>query len=63
MPPALLTRYLDPVLGLFSGVFAYYLYETHPRNTLPQHERLLPLLRWKWRKIHHERHASLNSTQ
>ncbi|KAK0463945.1 uncharacterized protein EV420DRAFT_1116329 [Desarmillaria tabescens] len=32
MPPVLLSRGLDPLLGVFTGVLAYYLYETHPSN-------------------------------
>ncbi|KAE9393028.1 hypothetical protein BT96DRAFT_999829 [Gymnopus androsaceus JB14] len=43
VPPALLSRGLDPVLGTFTGFLAYYLYETHPRNALPQDQRLYEL--------------------
>ncbi|KAG6898361.1 hypothetical protein C0992_009036 [Termitomyces sp. T32_za158] len=58
-PPVLLSRSLDPLLGIFTGVFAYYLHETHPRTALSPEERLSALLRWKWaqhsesRKAHH----------
>ncbi|KAL0581538.1 hypothetical protein V5O48_000467 [Marasmius crinis-equi] len=48
LPPALLSRGLDPVLGVFSGVLAYYLYETHPRTALPHDQTLRELIKWKW---------------
>ncbi|KAF9075214.1 hypothetical protein BDP27DRAFT_1153416, partial [Rhodocollybia butyracea] len=41
-------RSLDPVLGVFTGFLAYYLYETHPRTALPQDQRLLELVQWRW---------------
>ncbi|KAG6874209.1 hypothetical protein C0995_003755 [Termitomyces sp. Mi166 len=47
-PPVLLSRTLDPFLGIFTGFLAYYLYETHPRTALLQGERLSALLQWKW---------------
>ncbi|KAJ8078903.1 hypothetical protein PM082_013187 [Marasmius tenuissimus] len=47
-PPALLSRALDPFLGVFSGVLAYYLYETHPRTALPHDQTLRELIKWKW---------------
>ncbi|KAF9464771.1 hypothetical protein BDZ94DRAFT_1216083 [Collybia nuda] len=47
-PAVLLSRTLDPALGVFTGVFAFYLYETHPRTALPSEERLETLIRWKW---------------
>ncbi|KAJ3869956.1 MAG: hypothetical protein NXY57DRAFT_901679, partial [Lentinula lateritia] len=43
-------RGIDPVLGVFTGFLAYYLYETHPRTSLPQDQRLMELVRWKWSK-------------
>ncbi|ESK94535.1 hypothetical protein Moror_8002 [Moniliophthora roreri MCA 2997] len=46
-PPVLLHRVIDPILGVFTGVLAYYLYETHPRTGLPQDQRLTELLKWK----------------
>ncbi|KAJ7578710.1 hypothetical protein C8J56DRAFT_968875 [Mycena floridula] len=41
---------LDTFLGVFTGVLAYHLYETHPRNMgkFVQGETLSELLRWKW---------------
>ncbi|KAI0068875.1 hypothetical protein BV25DRAFT_1792211 [Artomyces pyxidatus] len=50
MAPVLLSRSLDPVLGLFTGVLAYYLSETNPRTALPPEERLDSLIRWKMEK-------------
>lgn len=42
-----LIRGLDPLLGVFTGVLAYYLYETNPRTAPPPDQRLLPLVQWK----------------
>ncbi|KAE9409641.1 hypothetical protein BT96DRAFT_782903, partial [Gymnopus androsaceus JB14] len=53
-------RGLDPVLGTFTGFLAYYLYETHPRNALPQDQRLYELVRWKWSRWQEERTKKLN---
>ncbi|THH26465.1 hypothetical protein EUX98_g7718 [Antrodiella citrinella] len=50
MSRVLLSKTLDPVLGVFTGVFAYYLYENNPRTAPPQEDRLVELLRWKWAK-------------
>jgi len=44
----LLSRTLDPVLGVFTGVLAYYLHESHPRTAPPEGSRLVDLLRWKF---------------
>ncbi|KAF9053773.1 hypothetical protein BDZ89DRAFT_1125488 [Hymenopellis radicata] len=44
----LLSRGLDPLLGIFTGLLAFRLHEHHPRTGLREEERLLPLLRWKW---------------
>ncbi|KAG6866973.1 hypothetical protein C0991_003889 [Blastosporella zonata] len=46
--PVLLSRGLDPFLGVFTGFFAYYLHETHPRTALAPEDRLSALLQWKW---------------
>ncbi|PFH54290.1 hypothetical protein AMATHDRAFT_135410 [Amanita thiersii Skay4041] len=62
MPPVLLSRSMDTLLGIFSGFLAYYLHETHPRTTLPPEQKLLPLLRWKWSK-YQERSQNLQSLQ
>ncbi|KAI0054151.1 hypothetical protein FA95DRAFT_1530199 [Auriscalpium vulgare] len=47
MAPVLLSRTLDPLLGLFTGVLAYYLSETNPRTALEPEQRLVPLIQWK----------------
>jgi Non-classical export protein 1 len=41
---------LDPVLGVFTGVLAYYLYETNPRTAPIAEEKLDSLVRWKIEK-------------
>ncbi|WVO15358.1 hypothetical protein L204_103014 [Cryptococcus depauperatus] len=51
MPAYLLSRTLDPVLGIFTGVFAYYLNETNPRTAPPQGHTLRELVSWKWADI------------
>lgn len=50
-----LRRPLDTLLGVFSGILAYYLNETHPRTARPPEQKLLPLLRWKWAKYQEQR--------
>ncbi|TFK54786.1 hypothetical protein OE88DRAFT_1653275 [Heliocybe sulcata] len=63
MPPVLLSRGLDPVLGVFTGVLAYYLYETHPRTAPPPDQRLQKLVRWKLSKWRREREGTLSSAE
>ncbi|KAH9063338.1 hypothetical protein EDB87DRAFT_1558165, partial [Lactarius vividus] len=41
---------VDPVLGIFTGALAYYLYETNPRTAPPPEEKLDSLIRWKVEK-------------
>jgi len=41
--------------GIFTGVFAYYLHENHPRTAPPPDQRLLALLQWKREKYQRER--------
>ncbi|KAH9935021.1 uncharacterized protein B0H18DRAFT_1114837 [Fomitopsis serialis] len=57
----LLSRTLDPLLGIFTGVFAYYLYESNPRTALPEDQRLGPLMQWKLDKWRQERERKLMS--
>ncbi|KAH8106994.1 hypothetical protein BXZ70DRAFT_1003880 [Cristinia sonorae] len=57
MAPVLLSKTLDPLVGIFTGVFAYYLYENNPRTAPPQEERLLSLVRWKLAKRNEEAEA------
>jgi hypothetical protein len=41
---------LDPMLGIFTGVFAYYLYESNPRTAPIPEQKLDNLARWKIEK-------------
>lgn len=53
LTPSLLNRALDPLLGVFTGVLAYYMAEANPRTAPPREESLGELLRWKrdkWRR-------------
>ncbi|CAL1704657.1 unnamed protein product [Somion occarium] len=59
----LLSRTLDPILGVCTGIFAYYLYETHPRTALPEQERLKELVKWKLEKNKREKEAKLGSDE
>lgn len=52
---------MDPLLGVFTGCLAYYLYETHPRTALPPSQRLSVLVQWKWEKWKREREARLSA--
>jgi hypothetical protein len=61
MPPPLLTRTLDPLLGVMTGVLAFYLYETNPRTAPPPDQRLSELTRWKWAKWQRERMEKLQA--
>lgn len=56
-------RSLDTFLGVFSGVLAFYMNETHPRTARPPEQRLLPLLRWKWAKYQGQRTKHLDSLE
>lgn len=40
-------RVADPLLGVFTGVLAYRLYEINPRNGIAERDRLLELIKWK----------------
>ncbi|KAI0689791.1 hypothetical protein BC835DRAFT_1241360, partial [Cytidiella melzeri] len=50
-------RAADPLLGVFTGVLAYHLYEINPRNGFTDRDRLLELIKWKQAKIATEREA------
>ncbi|CAE6490179.1 unnamed protein product [Rhizoctonia solani] len=43
----LLSKYLDPLLGVATGLLAYHLHETNPRTAPPDGEDLRSLIRWK----------------
>lgn len=50
MPPKvfLLSRTLDPLLGVFTGLLAFHLHETNPRSAPPPGHSLSELISWKW---------------
>ncbi|KAF9246324.1 hypothetical protein BU15DRAFT_26676, partial [Melanogaster broomeanus] len=41
---------IDPLLGVFTGCLAYYLYERNPRTAFPPNQQLSSLVQWKWAK-------------
>ena len=57
------SRSLDPLLGIFTGVFAYYLAENHPRAGFAPEERLRPLFQWKWAQYRAQRNQELESLE
>ena len=56
-------RTLDPFLGIFTGVFAYYLAENHPRTGFTPEERLRPLVQWKWAQYKSKRDKQLEGLE
>jgi len=46
--PYLLSRTLDPLLGVFTGILAYHLHETNPRSAPPPGHTLRELIGWQW---------------
>lgn len=44
----LLSRGLDPVLGVFTGVLAFILSENNPRSAPPPGHTLKALTQWRW---------------
>lgn len=52
-------RTLDPILGIFTGAFAFYLHEHNPRTAPPPEERLSTLVQWKLAQWRQEREAKL----
>ncbi|KIJ46136.1 hypothetical protein M422DRAFT_778503 [Sphaerobolus stellatus SS14] len=53
----LLSKTLDPLLGIFTGALAFYLNQTNPRTAPPSGETLPELLRWKRDKMRKEQAA------
>ncbi len=51
----LLSRTLDPLLGIFTGVLAYHLHENNPRSAPPPGHTLQELVRWQWNEIRRNR--------
>jgi len=49
MTTYLLSKWIDPCLGVFTGCLAYYLSETHPRTVAarPPGQTLKELVQWK----------------
>ncbi|CAE6359275.1 unnamed protein product [Rhizoctonia solani] len=43
----LISKYLDPLLGIATGLLAYHLHESNPRTAPPTGEDLRSLIRWK----------------
>jgi len=41
---------LDPLLAIFTGALAFYLYEVNPRTAPEPEQRLESLVRWKIEK-------------
>lgn len=50
MSPVLLSRALDPLMGIFTGALAFYLYEINPRTAPEPEQKLENLVRWKIEK-------------
>ncbi|WRT69256.1 uncharacterized protein IL334_006240 [Kwoniella shivajii] len=44
----LLSRTLDPILGVFTGLLAFHLNETNPRSAPAEGHTLSELISWKW---------------
>ncbi|KAI0093699.1 hypothetical protein BDY19DRAFT_989251 [Irpex rosettiformis] len=53
----LLSRVADPLLGVFTGVLAYRLYEINPRNGFAERDRLFELIKWKQEKVARQQEA------
>ena len=51
----LLSRTLDPLLGIFTGLLAYRLHETNPRSAPPPGHTLQELVRWQWAEMRRSR--------
>ena len=51
----LLSRTLDPLLGIFTGLLAYHLHENNPRSAPPSGHTLQELVRWQWAEITRKR--------
>lgn len=54
---------VDPFLGVFTGVFAYYLYEHNPRTAPPERDRLLEVIQWKRAKMQKEKEQSISDDE
>ena len=47
----LLSRTLDPLLGIFTGLLAYRLHEINPRSAPPPGHTLSELMTWQWAEM------------
>lgn len=53
----LLSRTLDPLLAVFTGLLAYHLHETNPRSAPPAGHTLRELVGWQWGAMRERRLA------
>ncbi|ORY24199.1 hypothetical protein BCR39DRAFT_334416 [Naematelia encephala] len=53
----LLSKTLDPLLGIFTGLLAYQLHETNPRTAPPEGHTLRELAVWKWGEMRSAKEA------
>lgn len=53
----LLSRTLDPILAVFTGLFAYHLSENNPRSNVQPGHTLRELIPWQWNQWKAERRA------
>lgn len=51
----LLSRGLDPILGVFTGLLAYVLSEHNPRSAPPAGHTLKELTQWQWAELRKKR--------
>lgn len=51
------------MLGVFTGVFAYYLYENNPRTAPAERDRLPELVKWKRDKMRKEEEEKLKGEE
>jgi len=59
----LLSRALDPLLGVFTGVVAFTLHQNNPRTAPGGGEKLSELLWWKWTLMRQEQLRSMEPLQ
>lgn len=59
----LLSRTLDPLLGVFTGLLAFQLHETNPRTTPVPGHTLRELVNWKWAESAKRRDAQVAAAE
>ncbi|KAG8980073.1 hypothetical protein FRB93_009679 [Tulasnella sp. JGI-2019a] len=57
-PAHLISKRLDPVLAVFTGILTFQLHETNPRTAPPSGETLPELLKWKYDRWQLARHGN-----